>query len=124
MEKWSQGRVVLVGDAGYCPTPLTGMGTTVGFVGAYVLSQQILRNSGDFETAFSEYDRILRPFVQEAQKLPPGAPDLLNPQTRWGITILRYIMAGATKSGLISYLEKYITPAAEKYKLAEYDFVK
>ncbi|CAO1597564.1 hypothetical protein XANCAGTX0491_001371 [Xanthoria calcicola] len=38
-DTWSQGgRVVLLGDAAYCPSPITGMGTTGAFVGAYVLA--------------------------------------------------------------------------------------
>jgi 2-polyprenyl-6-methoxyphenol hydroxylase-like FAD-dependent oxidoreductase len=37
MDSWSKGRVVLVGDAGYCATPLSGQGTSLALVGAYVL---------------------------------------------------------------------------------------
>ena len=31
---WVKGRVVLLGDAGYCPSPITGQGTTLAFIGA------------------------------------------------------------------------------------------
>ncbi|MFE3542885.1 FAD-dependent monooxygenase, partial [Nocardia sp. NPDC059177] len=34
----SQGRVTLIGDAGYCGSPLTGMGTAMAIVGAYILA--------------------------------------------------------------------------------------
>jgi 2-polyprenyl-6-methoxyphenol hydroxylase-like FAD-dependent oxidoreductase len=37
MQTISQGRVTLVGDAGYCASPLSGMGTSLALVGAYVL---------------------------------------------------------------------------------------
>ena len=33
--EWSRGRVVLVGDAGYCGSPLAGHGTALSLVGAY-----------------------------------------------------------------------------------------
>src|SRR4051812_36733068 len=29
LHRWSRGRVVLLGDAGYCPSPLTGLGTNL-----------------------------------------------------------------------------------------------
>lgn len=38
MDRWSNGRVVLTGDAAWCPTALSGIGTTLAIVGAYVLA--------------------------------------------------------------------------------------
>ena len=35
---WVKDRVVLLGDAGYCPSPVSGQGTTVALVGAYILA--------------------------------------------------------------------------------------
>ena len=37
----SQGRVTLAGDAGYCASPLSGMGTSLALVGAYVLAGEL-----------------------------------------------------------------------------------
>ena len=34
---WSRGRVVPLGDAGYCGSPLSGQGASMAMVGAYVL---------------------------------------------------------------------------------------
>ncbi|MDT5072518.1 MAG: hypothetical protein QOH82_1838, partial [Mycobacterium sp.] len=33
MDYFSSGRVTLVGDAGYCASPLSGMGTSLALVG-------------------------------------------------------------------------------------------
>lgn len=33
MDRWSRGRVALVGDAGYCCSPLSGQGTSVALLG-------------------------------------------------------------------------------------------
>jgi 2-polyprenyl-6-methoxyphenol hydroxylase-like FAD-dependent oxidoreductase len=41
MDRWSRGRETLVGDAGYCPGPAVGGGTTVAAVGAYVLAGEL-----------------------------------------------------------------------------------
>ncbi|KAF2268927.1 FAD/NAD(P)-binding domain-containing protein [Lojkania enalia] len=43
LENWSNGHLTLVGDAAYCPSANTGMGTTSAFVGAYVLAGEIGR---------------------------------------------------------------------------------
>ncbi|KAK7911618.1 FAD/NAD(P)-binding domain-containing protein [Apiospora marii] len=85
LDSWSRGRVALLGDAGYCPSPLTGCGTTASLVGAYVLAGELARHPGDVAAALEGYDRVLRPFIDEVQKLPPGGPTLAAPQTDWGI---------------------------------------
>lgn len=52
MGKWHQGRVVLVGDAAHCPSPLSGMGTSSSFVGASVLAGAINQHFADLPEAF------------------------------------------------------------------------
>ncbi|MFF8912220.1 FAD-dependent monooxygenase [Streptomyces sp. NPDC015032] len=66
-DTWSQGRVVLAGDAAHCASPYSGMGISGGLVGAYVLAGEISRHQGDLPTALANYDRVLRPFVDEIQ---------------------------------------------------------
>ncbi|KAK7995062.1 hypothetical protein PG990_013835 [Apiospora arundinis] len=86
LESYSRGRVALLGDAGYCPSPLTGCGTTASLVGAYVLAGELARHSDDdVQGALAGYDRVLRPFIGEVQKLSWGGPKLAAPQTDWGI---------------------------------------
>lgn len=65
-----QGRVAFVGDAGYCPSPITGMGTTAGLVGAYVLAGELARHGRDVGTALQNYNAVMRPFVDEIHKVP------------------------------------------------------
>ncbi|KAG6361322.1 hypothetical protein INS49_009547 [Diaporthe citri] len=91
MDKWSKGRVVLVGDAGYCASPLSGMGTTLALNGAYNLAGAILQHPGDLTAAFAQYETIMRPLVDRAQKLAPGMPRLANPETARGISVLLWI---------------------------------
>jgi 2-polyprenyl-6-methoxyphenol hydroxylase-like FAD-dependent oxidoreductase len=69
MPRLSQGRTVLVGDAGYCPSPRSGQGTSLALVGAYVLAAALARNGYDFESAFSQYEKQMRPFVEVNQAL-------------------------------------------------------
>ncbi|MFD8570505.1 FAD-dependent monooxygenase [Streptomyces sp. NPDC059639] len=67
IDSWSKGRVALAGDAAHCASPYSGMGISGGLVGAYVLAGEINRHADDLPTALANYDRVLRPFVDEIQ---------------------------------------------------------
>ncbi|KAG9192548.1 FAD/NAD(P)-binding-like protein [Alternaria panax] len=103
MDTWHQGRVALVGDAAYCPSPISGVGTGAAIVGAYVLAGEVSRNQDDIPTALANYERVAREYVDKAQKLIPGAPQIANPQTEWGIKIFN------TVTGTLShpYIQKF-----------------
>ncbi len=68
MPCWSKGRVSLVGDAGYCPSPLSGQGTNLAIVGAYVLAGELKEAGGDYHTAFVRYEEAMREYVERNQK--------------------------------------------------------
>ncbi|MEU4424702.1 FAD-dependent monooxygenase [Actinoplanes sp. NPDC024001] len=77
LDSWSRGRVTLLGDAGYCASPLSGQGTSLALVGAYVLAAELSAAGGEHETAFSRYEQRMRPFVAANQALAtenPGGP--------------------------------------------------
>jgi 2-polyprenyl-6-methoxyphenol hydroxylase-like FAD-dependent oxidoreductase len=74
MDTWSDGRIALVGDAGYCASPLSGQGTSLALVGAYVLAGELAAAGGDHRVAFAEYERVLRPFVDLNQRLATDTP--------------------------------------------------
>jgi 2-polyprenyl-6-methoxyphenol hydroxylase-like FAD-dependent oxidoreductase len=84
MDSWTRGRIVLLGDAAYCPSPLTGLGTSLALVGAYVLAGE-LAASPDHRLAFAGYERIMRPYVDAGQKLPPGGIRSYAPQSQRAI---------------------------------------
>ncbi|TDD80559.1 FAD-dependent oxidoreductase [Actinomadura darangshiensis] len=69
MDSWSDGRVVLLGDAGYCGSPLSGQGTSIAMVGAYVLAGELKAAGGDHRAAFANYERELRGYVAANQEL-------------------------------------------------------
>jgi 2-polyprenyl-6-methoxyphenol hydroxylase-like FAD-dependent oxidoreductase len=77
MDHWSRGRVALVGDAGHCPSPLSGQGTSLALVGAYVLADCLAGAQGGYRSAFARYEQRMRPFVGLNQALAtenPGGP--------------------------------------------------
>jgi 2-polyprenyl-6-methoxyphenol hydroxylase-like FAD-dependent oxidoreductase len=69
MEAWSNGRVVLLGDAAFCATPISGQGTSLAVVGAYLLATELADSDGDHEVAFAEYERKMRGWVDATQKM-------------------------------------------------------
>jgi 2-polyprenyl-6-methoxyphenol hydroxylase-like FAD-dependent oxidoreductase len=86
MDSWSSGRVVLLGDAAWCPSPLSGLGTSTALVGAYVLAGELGR-AGDHRRAFAAYEDVMRPYTAQAQELPPGGLNGFVPRTRLEIAL-------------------------------------
>lgn len=74
MPSWSSGRVTLVGDAGYCASPLSGMGTSLALVGAYVLAGELgpadSLDAERLQAALKRYGTVMRPYVDTCQDLP------------------------------------------------------
>jgi len=108
---WSKGRVALVGDTAYCPSPITGMGTTAAILGSYILAAEIVKHQNDHRAAFTAYEAYFRPWIEKIQKIPPGFPALANPETWWGIRILHTCASFASlivNSGLVSFLSRII----------------
>ncbi|AKS34336.1 FAD-dependent monooxygenase [Mycolicibacterium goodii] len=68
MDRWSAGRVALVGDAAYAPAFLSGQGTSIAIAGAYVLASELVRHE-HAETAFEVYERRVRGYVTRNQDL-------------------------------------------------------
>jgi 2-polyprenyl-6-methoxyphenol hydroxylase-like FAD-dependent oxidoreductase len=69
LPSWSSGRVTLAGDAGYCASPMSGQGSSLAILGAYVLAGELAAAAGDHVAAGAEYDRIMRPYVDANQAL-------------------------------------------------------
>lgn len=97
--RWSHGRAALVGDAAYCPSPVSGMGTNLALVGAYVLAGELSWHA-NHRDAFAAYEQRMRPYVRQAQKLPPGVPWIAHPQTRQGIGLMHRVLRLASSPWL------------------------
>jgi 2-polyprenyl-6-methoxyphenol hydroxylase-like FAD-dependent oxidoreductase len=82
MDRWSAGRVVVLGDAAYGPSPLAGVGTSLALVGAYVLAGELAAADGDHQLAFARYEDGLRDYVAKGQGLAKGNAAGLIPRSR------------------------------------------
>ncbi|KUL42292.1 FAD-dependent monooxygenase [Actinoplanes awajinensis] len=79
--RWWRGRVALVGDAGYCGSPLAGLGTSLSLTGAYVLAGE-LATRPDPESAFAAYQDVMADYVASGLELPPGGMSGFAPNSR------------------------------------------
>lgn len=117
---WSKGRVVLLGDAAYCPSPVSGVGTSLGLVGPYVLAgeiaKQIHRRKGStgsedhgqvLDAALESYEKTLRPFVDKTQKLPPGVPGIVYADTEWGVWIRTFLVGLLSTLRIFKLVERF-----------------
>ncbi len=68
MQRWSSGRVALVGDAAYAPAFLSGQGTSIAIAGAYVLASELCAHERA-QDAYAAYEERMRDFVTRNQDL-------------------------------------------------------
>lgn len=61
------GNMVLLGDAGYCPTALSGMGASLSIYGAKALSHFINKTPDDLRSAFNNYNGLMQPIIHKFQ---------------------------------------------------------
>ena len=89
LPKWSSGRVALLGDSAWAPTPFTGQGNQLAIIGGWVLAQEMAKTRTP--AAFENYETRLRKYVEECQEIPLGgyAPYLFCPSSNLGIWFLR-----------------------------------
>lgn len=60
-------RMVLLGDAGYCPTALSGMGASLSIYGAKALAHFIALDTDDLGAACLKYNQLMQPVITKFQ---------------------------------------------------------
>ncbi|MFI8962726.1 FAD-dependent monooxygenase [Streptomyces sp. NPDC053493] len=94
MDTWTRGRVALVGDAAACPSSLSGMGSGLALVGAYVLAGELAAADGDHTVAYARYEHEMRAYATGCQKMGDGVAKLMVPDSRLTASLLnRYYKA-------------------------------
>ncbi|KAF4625471.1 hypothetical protein G7Y89_g12695 [Cudoniella acicularis] len=137
LPSWFHGRVALVGDAAYCPSANTGMGTTSAIVGAYILAGEISRHckrsneedadGGGHEdtqdgltTALKAYEQKFKPFMDQVQKGISEDKGWSSISTPFGIAILNCFL------GIASFFKMnigkwFLREDAKGWDLPEYE---
>ena len=111
LDSWSRGHVTLVGDAAYCPSASTGMGTTSSIVGAYILATEIAKHCNTIglnkvteskttrdglAEALKAYDNTFRPFMDQVQRGISEDTGAGLPSSAFGIAVMNRLMGVAS----------------------------
>ena len=122
MDRWSKGRVVLVGDAGYS-TGVIGTGTTLAFIGAYILAGEIGCHQ-DHMKAFKQYETLMRPYVTVAQDINPRFIRVALPKTRTAIALRNTVLSFAARPAVAQLIKKLTeSKTDEKVTLPDYETI-
>lgn len=109
----ANGRVVLIGDAGTCGSPLTGMGTAMALIAAYLLGRELAGfaasgsvDAGELAAAFARFEEDLAPHIARSRKIPGGSLQMMLPRTR--------IMAALARLNVRILLSRAMRPIAQR----------
>jgi 2-polyprenyl-6-methoxyphenol hydroxylase-like FAD-dependent oxidoreductase len=109
-------RVVLIGDAGTCGSPLTGMGTAMALVAAYLLGREIaevaassdagMDDAAALADALARFERDLAPHLERSRQIPGGSLAVMIPRTR--------VMTAASRLNVRILLSRVMRPLAKR----------
>lgn len=91
MNRWTKGRIALIGDAAACVSLMAGEGTGLAIAEAYVLAGELHACRGDFATAFARYEQQLMPFLRKKQQSASRFASSFAPKTSVGIVFRNLI---------------------------------
>lgn len=91
MSHWSRGRIALVGDAAYCPSPFSGQGTSLAIVGAYVLAAELARGVDNHGASFDRYQARMKSYVALNQALANSGQD--GPEAEKSLDVAKHAIA-------------------------------
>lgn len=126
MSKLYSGRVVLLGDAGYSPSPFTGMGTTLSLVGSYILAGEIAKHGEDIDAALQAYHDLMQEPISKYQTLPTGSTGgetRFYPASELGIKITNsalWMLSTLKIDKLMMWAAGFLPETKDKYELPVY----
>ena len=100
MNRWSKGRIALVGDAAFCVSLLAGQGSALAMISAYVLAGELAKADGQHNIAFAEYESFLRDYIVSKQKGAERFAGAFAPRTEWGLWFRNQVIRSFAIPGL------------------------
>jgi 2-polyprenyl-6-methoxyphenol hydroxylase-like FAD-dependent oxidoreductase len=103
MDRWSSGRVGLIGDAAFSSSPMSGGGTGLALVGAYLLAGELAVAGWDPEVGFAGYEERMRSFVEANQEIGrlhvrsrevPGPDAAPSTEPEWDMELIERAING------------------------------
>ncbi|MDC0668581.1 FAD-dependent monooxygenase [Nannocystis radixulma] len=118
MERWHEGRVVLLGDAAWCLTLYSGMGASTGMAGGELLGNMLEKHPDDLRRALFEWEAKLRPFTASLQQTAMTMRQLFTPSGELQ-RILRAAIIRLSNSPVAPIFKRLVRPGG----LTELDIV-
>ncbi len=91
MDRWTKGRIALVGDAAACVSLMAGEGTGLAITEAYVLAGELATYGDDITTAFMKYEERLMPLLRKKQRSAESFASSFAPKTSAGIQLRDWV---------------------------------
>ncbi|EXM13488.1 FAD/NADP-binding domain superfamily [Fusarium oxysporum f. sp. vasinfectum] len=121
--------VALLGDAAYCPSASTGMGTTSSMVGAYVLVGEIEKQCGrsgnrnGLLDALKAYEAKFRPFMSQVQEGISEDQVYCGkiPSLSFGVAIINFVLWLAAFLRLDAISKWLLREDVQNWDLPDYD---
>jgi 2-polyprenyl-6-methoxyphenol hydroxylase-like FAD-dependent oxidoreductase len=120
LDSYARGRVCLTGDAAWCASPRSGMGTTLAMVGAYVLAHELQSAAGDYASAFDRYQRLMAPYVARCQKLALDALKTDRYSSGWRATLRNLVLQTLRIPVVSKFVAKQSLAVARSFTLPNY----
>jgi 2-polyprenyl-6-methoxyphenol hydroxylase-like FAD-dependent oxidoreductase len=120
MDRWSRGRVALLGDAAFCISLLGGQGSALAMTAAYVLAGELAKSQGRYEAAFANYENLLRAYIAGKQRAAWRFAGFFAPKTRLNLFLLEQAIRMFRIPGIARYAIG--RDIADKLRLPDYHF--
>ncbi|MEU5153891.1 FAD-dependent oxidoreductase [Glycomyces sp. NPDC021274] len=108
MDSWSDGRVVLLGDAAWCVTLFAGYGAGLALSGADALGEVLERRDADIPAALADWESGLRPEVAKRQALARRGIARFAPPTAFHVWMSDMMMRSITLPGVRQLVQRSI----------------
>ncbi|WP_280419019.1 FAD-dependent oxidoreductase [Nocardia carnea] len=111
MDRWSDGRIVLLGDAAWCVTVFAGYGAALALDGADRLGSALAEHSEDIPGALAAWESSLRPEVGKRQDLARKGISRFAPATRAQVWAGELMLRAIGLPGIRSLVQRAIRRA-------------
>ncbi|MEU4293857.1 FAD-dependent monooxygenase [Kribbella sp. NPDC026596] len=97
LDTWQRGRIALVGDAGFCPAPAVGGGTSLAVVTAYILAGELAAARSDPPSGLRNYERAIRRLVDLSRGIGPRVMRSIIPTGPGAVRLMPIAAAAVPK---------------------------
>lgn len=121
LDGYSRGRVCLLGDAAWCASPRSGMGTSLAVVGAYLLAHELRSAQGDFEFAFARFHALMAPYVARCQQLALDTLKIDGATSPWATRLRKLGLWSLRLPGVRQLVARQALKVGRSFALPAYD---